>query len=119
MSIPCDPSSSSQYAILVFVSIFGMVQVFVVPLLIDLYLWVALFRKGGWSLEAREQYVEFLHDMYEDHAWFFESFRIYRKICFALVAQLVYPLGNQFIAAATILSISLCIVVRLHPYLSY
>ena len=61
--------------------------------------------------------MKFLHDMFEDESWWFESFRILRKVMFTLVARVMINQGEQLVCACVILVISQTVVSQYKPYL--
>jgi len=114
MSIICNPSTDRQYAGLIAFAIIGLLQVFIFPFLIIIVLYIALFKNGvGWD---NKKPVRFLHDMFQEDSWWFESFRLIRKVLLTLVARVMTVQGEQLVAAGLLLTVSQTVVSQFKPY---
>ena len=77
-------------------------------------LYTALFKNDvGWD---NKEPVQFLHDMFQEDSWWFESFRLIRKVLLTLVARVMTVQGEQLVAAGLLLTVSQTVVSQFKPY---
>jgi hypothetical protein len=114
MSIVCNPTTDEQYSGLIGYATIGLLQVFVFPIAITTLIYCAIFNVNVGLDKAA---VAFLHDMFQEDSWWFEGFRLLRKVLLTLVARMMTDLSQQLIAASIILTVSQTIVSQYKPYL--
>ena len=118
MSIICDGEKDARYSVLLFASILGLVQAVGIPLLLILLLYHALFFRGGWS-EKKRLYIAWLHTHLRVEAWWFEAFRILRKVTFVWVARNINSSSSvQLMMANLLLMLSIVVTAVYQPFRS-
>jgi hypothetical protein len=127
-NVQCN-SSDSVYMNLVAYAAFGILQVVIIPAVALILLWLAIRPQGGWDKATKDWSVRFMMDMFVSEkefennteytrAWWFESFRVYRKLLFVLVARVVPKQAEQFMYAICLLTLSVLVVSKNDPFLS-
>jgi hypothetical protein len=117
LSIECE-QTDARYASLTAWSVFGVMQVVVLPLLFVPIIYFARFYKGGWSKDSRDRFVSFLYDSYTDDCWFYECVRILKKVLIVLISKVVPRPGLQLMWTQMLLIGCIILVTTMKPYTS-